>query len=70
MGGRGHLKDICAGRSCYQLVPGNGAIAFASVFEMIARKGYDGGRSLELYIYVVFISRSPEKVIATDPGSD
>jgi len=49
--GHVHLEDIAASRVHHHLVPGKGAIDFASVFEVMVRLGYQGDISLELYTY-------------------
>jgi sugar phosphate isomerase/epimerase len=47
--GHVHIEDIASDRVHYHLVPGRGVIDFAAVFERMARLGYDGDISLELY---------------------
>jgi sugar phosphate isomerase/epimerase len=47
--GHVHLEDIAPDRRHHHLVPGKGAIDFAAVFDMMARLGYEGDISLELY---------------------
>ncbi len=50
--GHVHLEDIAATREHNHLIPGLGAIRFREVFDTMARLGYDGDISLELYPYV------------------
>jgi sugar phosphate isomerase/epimerase len=50
--GHMHVEDIAATREHNHLIAGQGAIDFVSVFETMARLGYDGDISLELYPYV------------------
>jgi sugar phosphate isomerase/epimerase len=47
-----HLEDIAATRVHHHLVPGEGAIDFASVFGAIREIGYHGWITIELYPYV------------------
>jgi len=47
-----HLEDIAATRVHHHLVPGEGAIDFASVFQAIRAIGYNGWVTIELYPYV------------------
>jgi sugar phosphate isomerase/epimerase len=47
-----HLEDIAATRVHHHLVPGEGAIDFASVFRAIRAIGYNGWVTIELYPYV------------------
>jgi sugar phosphate isomerase/epimerase len=47
-----HLEDIAATRVHHHLIPGEGAIDFASVFRAIAAVGYRGWVTIELYPYV------------------
>ena len=47
-----HLEDIAASRVHHHLVPGEGAIDFASVFRAIKSIGYNGWVTIELYPYV------------------
>jgi sugar phosphate isomerase/epimerase len=47
-----HLEDIAATRVHHHLVPGEGAIDFAAVFEAIRAIGYNGWVTIELYPYV------------------
>src|SRR5579885_2642284 len=47
-----HVEDISAARVHHHLVPGTGAIDFAEVFRAIARTGYDGWVTVELYPFV------------------
>jgi len=47
-----HLEDIAATRVHHHLVPGEGAIDFASTFHAIRDIGYDGWITIELYPYV------------------
>ncbi|MBW1981170.1 MAG: sugar phosphate isomerase/epimerase [Deltaproteobacteria bacterium] len=50
--GHVHLEDIGADRMHNHLIAGHGVIPFLAVFETIARLGYRGDISLELYPYV------------------
>lgn len=47
-----HIEDIAATRIHEHLIPGHGAIDFAGVFDAIARTGYDGWITVELYPYL------------------
>jgi sugar phosphate isomerase/epimerase len=47
-----HLEDIAATRVHHHLIPGEGAIDFASTFAAIREIGYDGWITIELYPYV------------------
>ena len=47
-----HIEDIAATREHRHLIPGRGAIDFAAVLGEIARTGYDGWITVELYPYV------------------
>jgi sugar phosphate isomerase/epimerase len=47
-----HLEDIAATRVHHHLVPGEGAIDFASVFQAIRAISYNGWVTIELYPYV------------------
>jgi sugar phosphate isomerase/epimerase len=47
-----HLEDIAATRVHHHLVPGEGAIDFAAVFQAIDAIGYQGWVTVELYPYV------------------
>ncbi len=47
-----HVEDIAATRRHEHLVPGRGAIDFAAVLREIARSGYQGWITVELYPYV------------------
>jgi sugar phosphate isomerase/epimerase len=47
-----HVEDISAERVHHHLVPGTGAIDFATVFRAIKRTGYDGWVTVELYPFV------------------
>lgn len=47
-----HLEDIAATRVHHHLIPGDGAIDFASVFRAIQAIGYQGWITIELYPYV------------------
>lgn len=49
--GHVHLEDIAANRAHHHLIPGRGAIDFASVLRVMASLHYDGDISLELYTY-------------------
>ncbi len=50
--GHMHVEDIPASREHNHLIAGQGAIDFTAVFGAMARLGYDGDISLELYPYV------------------
>jgi sugar phosphate isomerase/epimerase len=50
--GHMHVEDIAASREHNHLIAGQGAIDFAAVFGAMARLGYRGDISLELYPYV------------------
>jgi sugar phosphate isomerase/epimerase len=47
-----HLEDIAATRVHHHLVPGEGAIDFATVFQAIRAIGYNDWVTIELYPYV------------------
>ena len=47
-----HLEDIAATRVHRHLIPGYGAIDFAATLAAIARTGYDGWITVELYPYI------------------
>jgi sugar phosphate isomerase/epimerase len=47
-----HLEDIAATRVHHHLVPGEGAIDFASTLRAVRDIGYDGWITIELYPYV------------------
>jgi sugar phosphate isomerase/epimerase len=47
-----HLEDIAATRVHHHLVPGTGAIDFASVVSAIRATGYDGWLTVELYPFL------------------
>jgi sugar phosphate isomerase/epimerase len=47
-----HLEDIAATRVHHHLIPGEGAIDFASTLQAIHKTGYDGWITVELYPYV------------------
>jgi sugar phosphate isomerase/epimerase len=47
-----HLEDIAATRAHAHLVPGRGAIDFPAVLREIARTGYEGWITVELYPYI------------------
>lgn len=47
-----HLEDIAATRVHHHLIPGEGAIDFASTFAATREIGYDGWITIELYPYV------------------
>ena len=47
-----HLEDIAATRKHAHLVPGRGAIDFPAVLGEIARTGYQGWLTVELYPYI------------------
>lgn len=46
-----HLEDIGQSRIHHHLVPGDGAIDFAAVFQAMKELGYQGDITLELYPY-------------------
>ncbi len=46
-----HLEDIAASREHRHLIPGEGAIDFASCFEALREIGYNGWITIELYPY-------------------
>lgn len=47
-----HLEDIAETRVHHHLVPGTGAIDFATVLQAIKKTGYDGWLTVELYPFV------------------
>jgi sugar phosphate isomerase/epimerase len=47
-----HFEDIAATRVHRHLIPGQGAIDFAATLAAIARTGYDGWITVELYPYI------------------
>jgi sugar phosphate isomerase/epimerase len=47
-----HIEDIAATRKHAHLVPGRGAIDFKAVLSEIAKTGYDGWITVELYPYI------------------
>ena len=47
-----HLEDIAATRKHQHLVPGRGAIDFRATLDEIAKTGYDGWLTVELYPYI------------------
>ena len=47
-----HLEDIAADRRHRHLVPGQGVIDFAAVLREIAKSGYQGWVTVELYPYI------------------
>lgn len=47
-----HLEDIAATRVHQHLVPGEGAIDFAALFEALDDAGYDGWITIELYPFL------------------
>jgi sugar phosphate isomerase/epimerase len=47
-----HVEDIAATREHRHLVPGRGAIDFPAVFREIAKSGYQGWITVELYPYI------------------
>lgn len=49
--GHVHVEDIGQSRIHHHLVPGDGAVDFASVFSAMKRLGYNGDMSIELYTY-------------------
>src|SRR5207253_3422143 len=46
-----HLEDIAATRVHHHLIPGEGAIDFAAVFQAIRAIDYQGWVTIELYPY-------------------
>jgi sugar phosphate isomerase/epimerase len=50
--GHVHLEDIAANRVHNHLIAGHGAIRFLAIFKTMAKLGYQGDISLELYPYV------------------
>jgi sugar phosphate isomerase/epimerase len=46
-----HIEDIPADRTHYHLVPGEGAIDFDPIIEMLQTVGYDGFVTVELYMH-------------------
>jgi sugar phosphate isomerase/epimerase len=50
--GHVHIEDIAANREHNHLIAGHGAIEFKRIFEAMARLGYSGHISLELYPYL------------------
>ncbi len=47
-----HLEDIAASRVHKHLIPGTGAIDFGATLRAIAKTGYDGWITVELYPYI------------------
>jgi sugar phosphate isomerase/epimerase len=47
-----HLEDIAATRVHQHLIPGHGAIDFDATLSEIAKTGYDGWLTVELYPYI------------------
>jgi sugar phosphate isomerase/epimerase len=47
-----HVEDIAPSRQHAHLIPGQGAIDFPSTLREIARTGYDGWLTVELYPYI------------------
>jgi sugar phosphate isomerase/epimerase len=47
-----HVEDIAATRVHRHLIPGRGAIDFRSTLQAIAKTGYDGWVTVELYPYI------------------
>jgi len=47
-----HLEDIAATRVHHHLIPGQGAIDFLATLREIAKTGYDGWLTVELYPYI------------------
>ena len=47
-----HIEDIAATREHAHLIPGHGAIDFAATLAEIAKTGYDGWVTVELYPYI------------------
>lgn len=50
--GHVHVEDIADTREHNHLIPGQGAIDFLGIFKTMARLGYKGDMTLELYPYV------------------
>ncbi len=47
-----HIEDIAPTRQHHHLIPGRGAIDFRAVLREIAKTGYDGWLTVELYPYL------------------
>ena len=47
-----HFEDIAASRVHQHLIPGHGAVDFEATLAAIARTGYDGWITVELYPYI------------------
>ena len=47
-----HFEDIAESRVHQHLIPGHGAIDFAATIAAIAKTGYDGWLTVELYPYI------------------
>jgi sugar phosphate isomerase/epimerase len=47
-----HFEDIAASRVHRHMIPGHGAIDFAATLAAIAKTGYDGWITVELYPYI------------------
>jgi len=47
-----HVEDIASSRVHSHLIPGRGAIDFAATLNEIAKTGYDGWLTVELYPYI------------------
>jgi sugar phosphate isomerase/epimerase len=47
-----HIEDIPASRTHRHLIPGHGAIDFEATLRAIAKTGYDGWITVELYPYI------------------
>ena len=47
-----HFEDIASTRVHRHLIPGHGAIDFAATLQAIAKTGYDGWITVELYPYI------------------
>jgi sugar phosphate isomerase/epimerase len=47
-----HIEDIAASRAHHHLIPGRGAIDFETTLRAIARTGYEGWITVELYPYL------------------
>ena len=47
-----HIEDIAPSRSHAHLIPGRGAIDFRATLREIAKTGYDGWLTVELYPYI------------------
>jgi len=71
-----HLEDIAATRVHHHLIPGEGAIDFAAVFDAIEAIGYNGWVTIELYPYIDDPDRAARtarervlKLLSPDPSA-